>query len=583
MKTYRLWAAARNFASLSLILFCVLLVAAPVAAQDTPAQENSQATSAQQNSQSQDAQPVARPIPQRTVGLEPGKVVKWTLREAVLAVLENNPDIELERSNVRLAQYELFAAQGVYDRTSTAGISYNSFTQGNTRLFSGTTSTTTSQQQFTYNTGLQQLIERTGGNYSVNFNNQRNTNNFGTLSPQYNPQLSFNLTQPLFRNFKTDINRRQISIAKKSLDLSDAQFRQRAIEIISSVQQAYWDLALAIRNEEIARDSVKLAETQLNNNKRQVEVGTLAPIDVISAATSLETRRQKVFQAMDAVAQAENQLKALTVKGQNDDIWNAQIVPVESFEIQQVTLPLNDATKLALDNRPELKRFSLQKEISQINVDYFKNQTKPQIDFVGSYAMIGTAGTRNANNPLAVAVPACVPGQAPPPSGCLPANLLGGYGSALGNLFKNDFRTWSIGVNISLPWRNRVAKANLAREVESGKQLDLQTRKMLQTIEAEVRNAVQSVETAKLRIDAAKLAREYAEKQLEGEEKKFAAGLTATFFVLQRQNELSQARFDELRALADYNKAVVQLQRVISTTLSSNSIEIKAEAPVTIK
>lgn len=571
MKTNRLWAVTRNVSSLSL---CAMLFALPVAAQDPPAA---------QNPQSQDQQPVARPIPTRTVGLEPGKVVKLTLREAILMALENNPDIELERSNVRLAQYDLFAAQGAYDMTYTANSSYNAFTQGNTRLFSGTTATTTSQQQLVYNAGAQQLVERTGGNYSINFNNTRNTNNFGTLSPQYNPQLAFNFTQPLFRNFKTDNNRRQIKITKKSLDLSDAQFRQRAIEIISSVQQAYWDLALAIRNEEVARDSVKLAETQLNNNKRQVEVGTLAPIDVVSAATSLESRRQSVFQAMSAVAQAENQLKSLTVKGPNDEVWNAQIVPVESFEIQQVTLPLEDATKLAIGNRPELKRFALQKEINQINIDFFRNQAKPQIDFVANYTMIGIGGTRNSSNPLALATPACVPGQAPPPSGCLPPEFLGGYGSALKNLFKNDFRSWSVGVNISLPWRNRVAKANLGREIESGRQIDLNTRKMIQNIEAEVRNAVQLVEMAKLRIEAAKLATEYARQQLVGEEKKFAAGLSSTFLILTRQNELSQAQFTELQALGDYNKAVVQLQRVISTTLSSNSIEIKAEAPVEIK
>jgi HAE1 family hydrophobic/amphiphilic exporter-1 len=570
MKTNRLWAAARNILSLSLILMCALLVATRSAA-------------AQQSAQPQDEQPVARPIPQRTVGLEPGKVVRWTLRDAILSVLDNNADIELERVNVRQAQYDLFAAEGVYDRVSTSGTSYNSFTQGNTRLFSGTTSTTTSQQQFTYNFGLQQLLEGTGGNYQINFNNQRNANNFGTLSPQYNPQLNFSISQPLFRNFKTDNNRRQIKISKKRLDLTDAQFRQRAIEIISAVQQAYWDLALSIRNEEIARDSVKLAETQLNNNKRQVEVGTLAPIDVVSAATSLETRRQQVFQAMNAVAQAENQLKALTVRGTNDDLWNSQIIPVESFEIQQVTVPLSDAVKLAVENRPELKQYALQKEINQVNIDFYRNQAKPQIDLVGNYAMIGLAGSRNANNPLALTTPACVPNQPPPPSGCLSPNFIGGYGTSLRNLFKNDFRSWSVGVNISLPWRNRIAKANLGREMEATRQIDLQTRKMLQNIEAEVRNAVQSVETAKMRIDAARAAREYAVKQLEGEEKKFAAGLSTTFFILQRQNDLSQARFDELRALADYNKAVATLQRVMSTTLSSNSVDIQAEAPVTIK
>src|SRR5581483_936713 len=196
----------------------------------------------------------------------------------------------------------------------------------------------------------QQYYERLGGFYSIAFNNSRSTSNQATLSPNYRPSLTFNITQPLFRNFKIDTNRRLIKIQKKNLDLSDAVFRQRAIEIISSVQRAYWDLAFAIKNEEIQRESVKLAETQLNNNKRQVEVGTLAPIDVVSAATELETRRQNVFQAMNT-------------------------------EAQTAALPLPDAMKLALDNRPELRQLSLQKEINQVNIDYYRNQAKPQIDF----------------------------------------------------------------------------------------------------------------------------------------------------------------------------------------------------------
>src|SRR5262249_19084228 len=161
--------------------------------------------------------------------------------------------------------------------------------------------------------------------------------------------------------------------------------------------------------------------------------------------------------------------------------------------------------------------------------------------------------------------------------------FIGSYGTALKNLFKNDFRTWSVGVQFNFPLRNRTAKANLARAREEDRQIDLQTRRLLQNIEVEIRNAVQSVETATMRIEASKSAREYAQKQLEGEEKKFAAGLSSTFLILTRQVELSQAQYAELQALADYNKSVATLQRVISTTLSSNSIEIKTEAPVTIK
>ncbi|MEK7832676.1 MAG: TolC family protein [Acidobacteriota bacterium] len=567
-KSYQ--ALSRQLVGLALTACCALIMSAPALAQDQT-----------QNTQTQ--QPVARPIPQRTVGLDPGKVARWTLRDAILAALDKNVDIELERENTRLAQYDLFAAQGVYDRNSTVGLSYGGFTQANTRLFSGTSATTTAQKTLTYNAGVSQLMERGGGNYQVNFNNTRQTNNFGTLSPQYNPQLNFTYTQPLFRGYKIDANRRQIKIAKKTLDLNDATFRQRAIEIISRVQQAYWDLAFAIKDEEIQRDSVKLAETQLNNNKRQVEVGTLAPIEVVQSATVLESRRQQVFVAMNTVSQAENALKALTVGSPSDELWGTQIIPVESFEVKPVSIPLDDAFKLATENRPELKQFVLQKEINQINIDFYRNQAKPQVDLVGSYNMIGVAGNRNSENPLALTVPACVNGQPPPASGCLPANLLGGYFKSVGNLFKNDFRNWSVGVNIQIPWRNSVAKANLGRSIEQTKQIDLQTRRMAQNIELEVRNAVQSLETAKMRIEAARAAKDYAQQQLEGEEKKFAAGLSVTFFVLQRQTDLSVARGSELRALADYNKAVAELQRVVSTTLTSNSVEVKPTPEASIR
>jgi HAE1 family hydrophobic/amphiphilic exporter-1 len=608
MITIRLWAAARNFASLSSVVLCAWLIALPVAAQDA---------TTQQNPQSQDQQPVARPIPQRTVGLEPGKVVRWTLRDAIVTALEKNVDIELERENVRLMQYDLIAAQGFYDPTVTSSILYNKSAFPTSSRFTGADSNSITRDTVTYNAGLVKNIERYGGRLDANFNNQRLASNTNNLEVQYSPSLTFQFTQPLFRDYRIDANRRLIRVTKKRLDLTDAQFRQRVIEIISTVQQAYWDLALAIRNEEIARDSVQLAETQLNNNKRQVEVGTLAPIDVVSAATSLESRRQQVFIAINSVAQAENAIKNLTVGGPNDDLWNAQIIPVESFDIKPVMIPLADAVKLAQDNRPEIKQLGLQKEMNTIDVDFYRNQAKPQIDFVAGYTTNGLAGAPATITSTSANCASPVPSETDPTKlFCLPIvvrtdasgnnipvllppvpfvrttttglspitdQFIGGYGTALGNLFKNEFRTWSVGVQINFPLRNRTAKANLGKALEQDRQLDMQTRRQLQNIEVEVRNAVQSVETAKMRIDAAKLAREYAEKQLEGEEKKFQAGLSATFFVLQRQNDLSVARFDELRALADYNKSVATLQRVLSTTLSSNSIEIPTDTPVTIK
>jgi HAE1 family hydrophobic/amphiphilic exporter-1 len=543
----------------------------------------------------------SRPIPERMQGLEPGKVVTWSLRDAIITALEGNVDIQLERENVRLAEYDLLGARAAYDPSFTASLSYRPQRFPNTFIFSGTSDSAIITNTTTYNFGMTRLIERSGGALQFDFNNNLVTGNRNQLSPQFGPSFSVNFTQPLKRNFKFDLNRRQIQIAKKQLDLSDATFRQRAIEIISRVQAAYWDLAFAIRDEEIQREAVKLAETQMTNNQRQVEVGTLAPIDVVTAATSVEARRIQVFQAMSAVAQAENTLKQLVVDGPDSALWATKIQPTESFEIQPVAVPLDEALRLARENRPELRQLALQKEINATNIDFFRNQAKPQIDFVAGYTTTGTGGTplvpgnkRGNCSPIVEnGIPICAsvgvvqtngvlaPGIVRSPfvlSDVVAGQFVGGYGQALRNMFTNKFHTISFGVNINIPWKNRLAEANLGRAKEQTKQIDLQTRRQIQDIETQIRNDIQAIEFAKLRIEAARAQQQFAQQQLEGEEKRFAAGLVTTFFVLQRQNDLAIAKGQYIRALTDYNKLVAQLQRDIGTTLTTNNIEVKSEA-----
>jgi HAE1 family hydrophobic/amphiphilic exporter-1 len=331
----------------------------------------------------------------------------------------------------------------------------------------------------------------------------------------------------------------------------------------------------------VQRDSFKLAETQLHYNQRQFELGALGQIDVVQSAAALETRRQLVFQAMELVLRAENALKALTLGGPGGELWTAKILPVEPFTVRPITLSLAEALNLAKQNRPELKQLVLQQESNRIDQDYFRNQLKPQIDLVGSYALIGVAGSKNSG--LVTAPPTCVTTNPPEPPGCIPTAYLGGYPASLQNLFTNDFRSWQVGVNISLPWRNSVAKANWGRAKEQQRQLETQTQRMLQSIELEVRQAMQTIEPLKLRIEAARAAVEYARQQLEGEQKKFQAGLSTTILVLERQTDLAVARGAELQALADYNKAVANLQRILSTTLTDNGVEIKSELQPALK
>src|SRR5215468_12458059 len=436
------------------------------------------------------AQPATPPqaMPSQLAGVETDKTVRWTLKDAILAALEKNPDIEIARQNVRLAQFDILSAQGVYDPLTSSTLSYSSQKTPNVSRFSGSSQNFIQNDAFGYNFGYSKLVERTGGVYQINFNNSRVTSNTASLATSYNPTLTATLTQPLMKNFSVDSNRHLIQIAKKKLDLSDAQFRQQVIQIITNVQEAYWNLAFAIRNEEIQRDALKLAEKQLENNQEQLKVGTLARLDVINAAAQVENVRQQVFQAMQTVAQAADALKVLTVEGPADDLWTANIVPVESFELKPLMLPLPDALKLALANRPEVRQFALQKEMNEIDVKFFRNQTKPQIDLTTTYGLTGVAGLASSfPDQNGVLQPANVPSA-----------FIGGYGAALRNLFDNSFPTWRVGVNISLPLRNRTAQANLGGALETGRQLDAQLRKQLQTIETDVRVAYHAVEAAKL-------------------------------------------------------------------------------------
>jgi len=505
-------------------------------------------------------------MPNQLGGVDADKVVRWTLRDAVLAALQKNPDIEVARQNVRLAQFDILAAQGFYDPLASSTLNYNSQKTPNISQFSGSSENFLQNKSLTYNFGYSQPVERTGGNYQINFNNSRITSNTSSLATSYNPALTATLTQPLMRNFAIDTNRHLIQIAKKKLDLSDAQFRQQVIQIITTVQQAYWDLTFAIRNEEIQRDALKLAETQLRNNQEQAKVGTLAELDAVTAATQVETVRQQVFQAMQTVAQAQDTLKSLTVQGPADELWTANLVPVESFELKPFVLPLNEALNLALANRPEVREFALQKQMNEVDVKFFRNQAKPEVDLIAAYGLVGVGGSA-----------ATFPDQnGVPQLANVSPSFVGGYGTALSNLFSNSFPTWRVGVNVSLPLRNRTALANLGSALETGQQLDTQLRKQLQTIEVDVRSAYHAVEAARLRYGAARAAREYAEQQLLGEQEKFAVGLSTTFLVLTRQNDLSQARGSEVQALTDYNKAIAALQLAISSTLTDNSIQIQS-------
>jgi outer membrane protein TolC len=530
--------------------------------------------------------PQINPQSEGRIGVDSSKRVTLTLRDAMLMALDNNRDIEVERLNVQMNEFDVIGAQGVYDPTLVTSLYYDRRTIPATSIFAaGQTDNVVGSATAT------QRIPWQGGRFEAVFDNDRatNANPFFTLNPQYNTGVNFTFTQPVWRNRAIDMERRQIRIAKKRLDISDSQFRLRAIEIIAQVQRAYWDLIFARRDREIKRESVELARTQLESNERMVQAGSLAPSDIISARVELERRTDEAEAAVETIQRAENALKSLMLQPSNDEMWQSELVPTEQPQLDATALiPLADATRLAFQNRPEMEQFRLRGELNKIDVDFFRNQTKPQIDLFATYGTVGLAGPlRPGVNPITQSnalitdrinqlssMVGLQPLQPQSLDGVNP-DLIGGYGQSLANMFRNEFRAYRFGVNINLPLRNRTAEANLGRALAEGRQIDVQRQRQIQVIEIEVRNAQQAVETARKRVEAAKNSRINAELQYQSEVRKFEAGQSTNYFVLDRQNALSSARGRELRALVDFTKAAAELQRAMSTTLTSNNVEVK--------
>ena len=576
-----------------LIILVFAFTNSPTLAQTTVSPSPSPMVSAQQTlkvpavaidyraNESQRLPPLSR------VGVDTNEQQPLTLREAIALALANNKDIEVARDNVKIAEYDLLSVHGAYDPRFSAQSYYERIITPATSFLSGAAKVETSD--ITGTTRLEGLAPKFGGNYHVDFTSIRQTSNsqFSVLNPQYPTALTLSFTQPLVRGLRFDLPRRQIAVAKKNLSLTDAQFRQRAMEVITNVQRSYWDLVFALRNLQIQRDSLNDARTQLAHNQRMVAEGSLAPIDVVAGETQVANFEQAEFSALEDVNRAENNLKNMIAENQRARLWNVSIIPTDQADLilPQVSLP--DAMNAAMQNRQELRQTDLAREINLLDQKLYRDQTKPEIDLVGNYGMVGNAGTlTSTTNPLTASNDqlrarvnqlSVLSGLQPlpaPAATTIPPDLFGSYPQSLSNLGSNQFNNFRVGVSISLPLHNRTAEGQLGHSLVEGKRIATQREQLEQLIQVEVRNALQSLSTAEARLRSAAIGRSTAEQQYESEKRKLDVGQSTVFLVLERQTALATARGNELRAQTDLNKAIAELQRATGNSLSANNVTV---------
>ena len=378
----------------------------------------------------------------------------------------------------------------------------------------------------------------------------------------------FSYIQPLLRNRRFDNERATIQIRRKQVNLSETEFTLKAIDVVLRVEQAYWDLVAVREDAEVKREAVDLARKQFDLSKRQIEAGTLAAVELSGAEAEFERRRDTYYASLEVVTQAENILKPLLTGDRAAGLWNEELIPTDQRGSAPPSIDVPQSVETALRQRPELKATDLRQQSNQIQQALAREATRPQLNLNAGYISAGLAGSRNlAPNPFQ--------GLGGGTLGNLPANLLGGYGQSLSNLFGGNYSTFQAGVSLDLTLRNRTAQASVETAVLQGRQLKLEQARVAQLIEAQVRNSLQSIETAKQRISAAEASARAAQSKLDSETRLFATGESTSFLVLTRQNEYADSRRRAVAARLDLNKATARYQQAIGSTLEAHQVSLR--------
>jgi outer membrane protein TolC len=390
-----------------------------------------------------------------------------------------------------------------------------------------------------------------------------------SLRNNFDPSLRSNITlqirQPLVQGFGMAVNSRNIRVAKNNREVSDLTFKQQVIETVSRVQSLYWDLVSFLNDVESQKEALRLAQKLYEDNKRRVEVGTLAPIEIVRAEAEVAAREQDLTLAETRVQLQETLIKnAISKNGlASPSLVETRIVPTDTIQIPQFEQiqPIQDLMSMALQARPELARDRIQLQNRDINLQAVRNGMLPQIDLVGDVTNNGLAGTVNDRFIGEPGVPTDF--------------FLGGLGTSLGQIFRRNFPDYSVRAEMRIPLKNRQAQADMTASLLEKRQAEIRMRQSENAIRTEVQNALIGLQQSRARFQAAEKARVLQEQTLEAEQKKFNLGASTIFLVVQAQRDLALARSLEITSKNNYVKAKVELDRAVGRTLQENNISIE--------
>ncbi|MGB8953580.1 MAG: TolC family protein [Candidatus Aminicenantales bacterium] len=482
------------------------------------------------------------------------EILSLSLEECLAKALKNNLQVAVEVYNPELADIAVTRAREIF--TPRFEMNYGSEHQESPPYWwiQGENNIVTKISD--YGISLKQQIP-TGGNFSLSLTNYKSDTNqaFQLINPRYESAFRIDFVQPLLKNFGFKVNRQQILQAQNNLEISNNQLQNVILDTLYFVEESYWNLVHAIEDFKVKQQSLELGRDLLAKNKREVELGQIAPIEILNAEAVVASREADLIQAEALITRNEELLKTLINLSAEGGVHLKKIVPSDRPGFQEVDLSLDQALKTAMDLRPDLQIQKKNMESKDLNLKVARNQMLPGLDMQFSYWSPGISGDQllyKDDNPL---------------SGEIIGREKGNSWDSFRDAFKLLYKNWNVGLTLSIPLSNFLTKAEYAyAQVELNQSL-ARLKSLEQQVALEISDAVRSVETNAKRVEAYRVARELAEKRLEAEEKKLKVGLSINYFVLEYQDSLANAKSMELKALVDYNLSLARLKKAMGTSL----------------
>lgn len=492
-----------------------------------------------------------------------GQVRRLTVDEAVRLALENNLGIQIARIDPLIEDLTVAVARSAWTPTFNTTMQGASTDTPNNSFLSGSLSDKTTNGRMGSNVGVTQLT-KWGGSYSVGWDSARSTttNLFSNFSPQLQSSLSLDITQPLLRNLTIDSARQAVRLSQNNREIADVGVRQTLATTSRLVRRAYWDLAYANAALVVFQQSLDLARESLRETNQRIQIGTTPPIDAVEAEAEVATRDEAVIVAQAQIETAQDTLRALVFNPSAPDFWTTRIEPADLPVFAPIPVDVDGVVRNALQTRTDLEQARKSIEATDINIRYFRNQSLPDVTASVNYGLTGLGGTQFLRG---AGFPGPIVGQAQR-----------SFGTVLGDLFGNQFPSWTAALNISYPLGRSPQEASLARARLLASQEQTQLRNAELQVVTAVRNVARQVLTNQKRVESTRVSRGLAEQRLDAEQRKLAAGTSTNFIVFQTQRDLAQARNNELSAILDYNRSLVDLETIQQAPLSGATGNVTA-------